>query len=201
MSARIPQQDVRDYLAAVPGAPFGAADVNIRCCYPRSPVQPGTSAVGVWIDASERGPRKYYGAGGNYFTAGEEAGRRGALCVQVESQRADRLGQLARAHFQIRCARRKFKRPFVHQRRVSHAVGLGAAGSQALDGVPGAGANSPSAYTSGRPLVASSLQDVQVTWSTSAGPVELLGQLAGLRHGRRGGVDTEPLEDLPRPLS
>ncbi len=68
MSARIPEQDVRDFLAALPGAPFGAADVNIRCGYPRSPLQPGTSAVGVWIDASERGPQKYYGAGGNYFT-------------------------------------------------------------------------------------------------------------------------------------
>lgn len=69
MSAKIPEQDVRDFLAALPGAPFGAADVNIRCGYPRSPTQPGTDLVGVWVDASERSPAPYYGGAGNYYTA------------------------------------------------------------------------------------------------------------------------------------
>lgn len=69
MSARIPEQDVRDFLAGLPGAPFGAADINIRCGYVRSPLQPGSSAVGIWVDASERGPQPYYGGNRNYYTA------------------------------------------------------------------------------------------------------------------------------------
>jgi hypothetical protein len=69
MSARIPEKDVRDFLAALPGSPFGAADVNIRCGFPRSPTQPNTSLVGIWIDAIERAPAPYYGAAANYRTA------------------------------------------------------------------------------------------------------------------------------------
>jgi hypothetical protein len=69
MSARAPEVDVRDYLASLPGAPFGAADTNIRCGFPRSPVQPGTNLVGIWVDVSERGPVPYYGAASNDYTA------------------------------------------------------------------------------------------------------------------------------------
>ena len=61
MTARAPEVEIRDYLAGLPGAPFGAADVNIRCGFPRSPSQPETSLVGIWIDASERGPEQHYG--------------------------------------------------------------------------------------------------------------------------------------------
>lgn len=71
MPARIPEKDIRDFLAGLPGAPFGAADTNIRCGYPRSPVQANTELVGIWVDASERAPEKYYGGAGtgNYREA------------------------------------------------------------------------------------------------------------------------------------
>jgi hypothetical protein len=69
MSSRTPEVDVRDFLAALPSAPFGAASTNIRCGYPRSPLQPGASAVGVWVDASERGPQHYFGLVQREYTA------------------------------------------------------------------------------------------------------------------------------------
>lgn len=56
------EKDFRDYLAGLPGAPFGAADTNIACGYRRSPVQPGvTDSVSLWIDVTEGHKRAYQG--------------------------------------------------------------------------------------------------------------------------------------------